>query len=168
MPNQLLQGRVALATGAGSGIGRGCALALARAGATVAVTDINTQTAQQTHELVQAAGGTSASYTLDVADESAWQTALEAIRRDLGPVTVLVNNAALKASAAGDGGLLETTVEAWDAIVAANLRGAMLGARLVLPDMLEAGYGSISMVTSTAALHSVPGFATAYSSAKAG
>jgi NAD(P)-dependent dehydrogenase (short-subunit alcohol dehydrogenase family) len=168
MSSKSLEGRVALVTGAGAGIGRGCALALAQAGAIVAVTDLNRETADQTHKLIAQEGGTSAAFALDVADDDAWRSVVEDVRSSYGPITTLVNNAALKASVAGDGGLLDTTVPVWDAILATNLRGPMLGARRVLPGMLEAGSGSIVMMTSTAALHSVAGFATAYSSAKAG
>lgn len=168
MPQHSLRGSVALVTGAGSGIGRGCALGLAAAGAAVVVTDLDPDTAQQTHELIAEQGGSSAAYTLDVAEDGAWEAVLQDVRATLGPVTVLVNNAALKASVAGDGGLLDTPVPVWDGVFAVNLRGPMLGTRRVLPDMLAAGTGSIIMMTSTSALHSVAGFATAYSSAKAG
>jgi NAD(P)-dependent dehydrogenase (short-subunit alcohol dehydrogenase family) len=168
MPRNSLSGQVALVTGAGSGIGRGCALGLAAAGATVAVTDLNPDTARHTHALIAERGGLSAAYPLDVVEDGAWEAVLKDVRATFGPVTVLVNNAALKASVAGDGGLLDTAVPVWDRVFAANLRGPMLGARRVLPDMLRAGTGSIIMMTSTSALRSVSGFATAYSSAKAG
>jgi NAD(P)-dependent dehydrogenase (short-subunit alcohol dehydrogenase family) len=163
-----LHGRQALVTGAGAGIGRGCALALAARGATVIATDIDLAAAQETSEHIRAAGGTSEAFALDVGDDSAWESVLAAVRERHGPVTVLVNNAALKASVAGDRGLLDSSLEVWDRVVATNLRGPMLGARRVLPDMIGAGTGAITMMTSTAALYSISGFATAYSSAKAG
>ena len=106
--------------------------------------------------LVTGAGsGIGRGCALDVAEDSAWEAVLKDVRATFAPVTVLVNIAALKASVAGDGGLLDTSVPVWDRIFAANLRGPMLGARRVLPDMLEAGTGSIIMMTSTSALHSV-------------
>jgi NAD(P)-dependent dehydrogenase (short-subunit alcohol dehydrogenase family) len=90
------------------------------------------------------------------------------VTRRYGPVTGLVNNAAVKASRLGDAGLLDTDVAVWDRIFAVNLRGPMLGARAVLPGMLEGGGGSIVMISATSAYRGVAGFATAYSSAKAG
>ncbi len=163
-----LEGIVAVVTGAGAGIGRGCALALAEAGAVVAVTDVNGKTAEETHELIKAAGLMSAPYTLDVTDDAAWGEVMARLRKEHGSIRVLVNNAALKGSAVGDGGLLVTSISAWDNIMATNLRGPMLGSRNVLPDMIAAGSGSIIMMTSASALRAVPNFATAYSSAKAG
>ncbi|MFZ4189413.1 SDR family NAD(P)-dependent oxidoreductase [Streptomyces pseudogriseolus] len=168
MRDSSLEGRRALVTGAGAGIGRACAKALATQGATVISTDINLETAQETCEQIRASGGTAEAFALDVADNAAWESVLASVRSRHGGVTVLVNNAALKASVAGDGALLDTPVDVWDRVIAANLRGPMLGARHVLPDMVAAGNGSIVMMSSTAALHSVAGFATAYSSAKAG
>ncbi|CAL9353910.1 SDR family NAD(P)-dependent oxidoreductase [Streptomyces sp. enrichment culture] len=168
MQDTSLRGRQALVTGAGAGIGRSCALALAARGATVMATDIDFTTAQKTAELIHAAGGDSEAFALDVTDDSAWESVLAAARERYGPVTVLVNNAALKASVAGDRGLLGSSLDVWDRVLATNLRGPMLGARRVLPDMLAAGTGSITMMTSTAALYAISSFATAYSSAKAG
>ncbi|WP_379618010.1 SDR family NAD(P)-dependent oxidoreductase [Pseudonocardia sp. GCM10023141] len=168
MLDNALRGRIALVTGGGSGIGRGCAESLAACGAIVVATDINLGSVRQTAEIIRTAGGISEAYALDVADDAAWESVLATVRDRFGAVTVLVNNAALKASIANDGGLLDTTLDVWDRILATNLRGPMLGTRRVLPGMIEARSGSVIMMTSTAALHSVAGFATAYSSAKAG
>jgi NAD(P)-dependent dehydrogenase (short-subunit alcohol dehydrogenase family) len=163
-----LQGRVALVTGAGAGIGRGTAVALAEAGATVVATDINKASCEETADLIRGQDGRSVAYQLDVTDDDAWEAVLNEVRQFHAPVSILVNNAGVKPSDAGDGGLLDTPISTWDHIVSVDLRGPMLGARRVLPDMLEAGTGSIIMLASTVALHSVAGLATAYSSAKAG
>jgi NAD(P)-dependent dehydrogenase (short-subunit alcohol dehydrogenase family) len=162
-----LQGQVAFVTGAGAGIGRCTAIALAEAGATVVATDINRASCEETSELIRRQGGSSVAYQLDVADDAAWESVLNDVRRAHAPVSVLVNNAALKACTSGDKGLLETSIPTRDRMLSVNMTGPMLGSRRVLPDMLEAGAGSIIMIASTAAFHSVPGFATPYGSAKA-
>jgi NAD(P)-dependent dehydrogenase (short-subunit alcohol dehydrogenase family) len=79
-----------------------------------------------------------------------------------------VNNAALKASLAEDRGLLDAEVTIWNRILDVNLRGPMLGARRVLPGMPQLGADSIIMITSGASRHSVAGFATAYTTSRAG
>jgi NAD(P)-dependent dehydrogenase (short-subunit alcohol dehydrogenase family) len=163
-----LEKRTVMVTGAGVGIGSGTALALAQAGATVIVADISPVTGKATADRIVDAGLTAEFVELDVSDESSWTSAVEGVTHRHGPITGLVNNAAVKASRLGDAGLLDTSVETWDRIFAVNLRGAMLGARAVLPGMLEAGEGSIVMISATCAFRGVAGFATAYSSAKAG
>jgi NAD(P)-dependent dehydrogenase (short-subunit alcohol dehydrogenase family) len=160
--------RTVMVTGAGVGIGSGTASALAQAGAMVIVADIDPVTGTSTANRILDDGFAAEFVELDVSDESSWTTAVEAITRRHGPITGLVNNAAVKASRLGDAGLLDTSVTTWDRIFAVNLRGAMLGSRAVLPGMLEAGEGSIVMISATCAFRGVAGFATAYSSAKAG
>jgi NAD(P)-dependent dehydrogenase (short-subunit alcohol dehydrogenase family) len=155
-------------TGAGGGIGTATAVALAATGATVVVADIDRKTATHTVERITQRGGHAILAELDVANEDSWNSLVDDVGRQHGPITGLVNNAAVKASRLGDGGLLDTAVDVWDGIFAVNLRGPMLGARAVLPGMLETGTGSIVMISATSAYRGVAGFATAYSSAKAG
>jgi NAD(P)-dependent dehydrogenase (short-subunit alcohol dehydrogenase family) len=160
--------RTVMVTGAGGGIGSTTALALARAGATVIAADVNADAGKHTVDCISAEGWSAEFAELDVSDEASWTSAVEEVTRRHGPITGLINNAAVKASRLGDGGLLDTAVATWDRIFAVNLRGPMLGARAVLPSMLEAGEGSIVMISATSAFRGVAGFATAYSSAKAG
>ena len=160
--------RTVIVTGAGGGIGSATALALARAGATVIVADINADAGKKTVDRIAAEGRSAEFAELDVSDESSWASVTDEVIRRHGPITGLVNNAAVKASRLGDGGLLDTTVATWDRIFAVDLRGPMLGSRAVLPGMLEAGEGSIVMISATSAFRGVANFATAYSSAKAG
>jgi NAD(P)-dependent dehydrogenase (short-subunit alcohol dehydrogenase family) len=157
---------VALVTGAGAGLGRASALALAGAGHHVVVNDRNRAGCEETARLVRAGGGDAEAAVFDVTSPTDWRAALDAVGE---PVTVLVNNAALKASTEpGDGALLDLEPDAWDRMLAVNLTGPMLGSRAVLPGMLAQGRGSIVMISSISAVRSVPGLATAYTSAKAG
>jgi NAD(P)-dependent dehydrogenase (short-subunit alcohol dehydrogenase family) len=160
--------RTVMVTGGGGGIGCATSLALARAGATVVVADIDLIAGERTADLIGQQGGSAVPVELDVTDERAWLSVVAQITRQCGPVTGLVNNAAIKASRLGDAGLLDTDAATWDRILNVNLRGPMLGSRAVLPGMLEAGEGSIVMISATCAFRGVASFATAYSSAKAG
>jgi NAD(P)-dependent dehydrogenase (short-subunit alcohol dehydrogenase family) len=163
-----LKGQVVIVTGGGAGIGRETSLLLAQSDATVVIADVDLDAARGTSDLVSEAGGIAEAARLDVSDERSWEAVVEDVSRRLGRVTGLVNNAAIKASRYGDVGLLDTAVDTWDLIFKVNLRGPMLGARAVLPGMLEAGRGSIIMISATSAFRAVADFATAYSSAKAG
>lgn len=89
----ILDGKVALVTGAGQGVGRGIALALAKEGAAVAVVDRNPDTAAETVALVEAAGAGARAYLCDVRDSAEVERCVAAVVEDLGGVDILVNNA---------------------------------------------------------------------------
>jgi NAD(P)-dependent dehydrogenase (short-subunit alcohol dehydrogenase family) len=91
----LLQGRLALITGAGQGNGRAIALGLARAGARVVVTDTNEAGVAETANLLRAEGASVWSFKLDVTDESACQSLAEQVAAECGRVDLLVNNAGI-------------------------------------------------------------------------
>lgn len=151
-----LDGRVALVTGAARGIGAASAALLAAEGARVAVCDINEADGKQ---LAESIGGTF--YRLDVTDENDWADAAAGISSDLGPVTVLVNNAGV-----GTGGTIrDTTTRDWHRVMAINVDGPFFGMREVSPQMAEAGGGVIVNVSSVAGLVGSPGIA-AYSASK--
>lgn len=92
---RLLEGRLALITGAGQGNGRALALGLSAAGARVIVTDMNATTVEETAALVRASGGTAFADTLDVTDAEACKALAARLDRDVGPVDLLVNNAGI-------------------------------------------------------------------------
>lgn len=140
-----LAGRVALVTGGSRGIGRAVALALAEAGADVAFT--YRRSAPQARELVEELQGRGARALALLAQEGERadaRKALEVVRSELGPVQVLVNNAAIAQELA----FLEIRDEDWDRMLAVNLRGPFVWCQEVLPDMLEAGFGRIVNVAS--------------------
>ncbi len=92
---RLLEGRLALITGAGQGNGRALALGLAQAGARVIATDMNTATVEETAAQVRAAGGSAWAFTLDVTSAEACQALSARVGAEIGAVDLLVNNAGI-------------------------------------------------------------------------
>jgi NAD(P)-dependent dehydrogenase (short-subunit alcohol dehydrogenase family) len=142
---RLLEGRVALVTGAGRGIGRGIARALAAGGAQV-MSVARTET--ELDSLQAEIGGAYIAVSLN--DEAGCIRAVEATRARLGPVDVLVNNAG--DGDASDGRAWEIDPADWRAKLAVNLDAPFYLTRLVLPEMLAAGEGRIINIASTAGL----------------
>lgn len=155
----MLDGRVAVVTGAGSGIGRGIAAGLSSFGASIAIWEQNPETCAAAAEEIGALG-----IPTDVRDSAAVDEALARTTAELGQVSILVNNA---------GGvfwssILETSENGWDALYRSNLRHVLLCTQRVARTMVEAGVGgSIISVTSIEGVRAAPGYA-AYAAAKAG
>lgn len=169
MRTSSLTGDVALVTGAGAGIGAACARVLAAHGAVVVVTDRDAARADAVAADILAAGGHAVGYALDVGDEATVAAVTQDARALVGPVGILVNNAAATdlSGSGRDGDILTMTVEVWDGTFAVNLRGAMLLCRELLPHMLAAGRGAVVNLSSGAAgaaEHTRP----AYGASKAG
>jgi NAD(P)-dependent dehydrogenase (short-subunit alcohol dehydrogenase family) len=158
-----LKDKVAIVTGAGRGIGRGIALRFAREGAKVGVLDLSSAECQRVVDEISAAGGEALALTADVTEETDVNLAVERLKARFGPVTVLVNNAAVMPA----GPIHETSPKDFDRCLAVNLRGAYLMSRAVIPDMLKAGTGSIIHMSSVTGVLGLPGLA-AYSATKAG
>lgn len=158
-----LNGRVAVVTGAGSGIGRAIALRLAEDTAKVAVWDINFSGAAETAQMIRGHGGTAAALEVDCSDKSAIMAAADATRKDLGSVTILVNNAGIAPFC----GFLETDDDLFDRIVRINLRGPWLVTKAFLPEMLSAGWGRVINITSSSVQSGSPAQG-AYVSSKGG
>jgi NAD(P)-dependent dehydrogenase (short-subunit alcohol dehydrogenase family) len=158
-----LEGKVALVTGAAAGIGRGIAIRFAQEGAAVGVLDLNETSCRAVVSEIEAAGGRALPLNCNVADEAQVGAAVARLTEAFGPITVLVNNAAVMPS----GRLHETSVADFDRCVAVNLRGAYLCSRAVIPGMLAAGQGSIIHMSSVTGILGLPGIA-AYSMTKGG
>jgi len=118
----LLQGHIAAITGAGSGIGRAIALGYAREGAQVAALDINGEAAAETAKQIAAAGGKAKSYALDVSQRDACTVMAKKVEAEVGPVSILVNDAGItrRNAFAGDAAAV---AKDWDEILAVNLHG---------------------------------------------
>ena len=155
----LLDGRVAVVTGGGSGIGRGIAAGLAAFGASVAIWEQNPETCASAASEIGALG-----VPTDVRDGAQVDAALARCTEELGPVSILVNNAGGVFASP----ILDTTENGWDALYRANLRHVLLCTQRVARGMVEAGIGgSITSVTSIEGVRAAPGYA-AYAAAKAG
>lgn len=142
-----LADRAALVTGAGSGIGRAIAARLAADGARVAVLDLDPDGAATTVDSIRTAGGVAAPFVANITDFDAVRAALAAVAAELGPVTVLVNNAGWDRVEP----FVENTPDLWDRIIDINLRGAIHVTRAALDGMIAAGAGKIVFIGSDAA-----------------
>jgi NAD(P)-dependent dehydrogenase (short-subunit alcohol dehydrogenase family) len=164
MPTEL-QGRHALITGAGAGIGAAIALQLAQAGCRLTLCGRSQGTLQAQAEALreQVPDVAVLIATMDVADEHAVQAAVQQAQSRFGPVNILVNNAGQASSQP----FAKTDAALWTSMLAVNLTGSFLCSRAALPDMLEAGWGRIVNVASTAGLKGY-GYVTAYCAAKHG
>jgi len=159
-----LANKVALITGAGSGMGRTTAILFASEGAHVAVADISQQGVDETVKEIAANGGKAIGLHGDVSKTEDVQRMVAATAERLGPPTVLYNNAGIEGEAAY---LSKMSEEAFDKVIAINLRGVFLGMKYTIPHMVKAGGGSIVNQASIAGLIGIPGGAH-YSAAKAG
>lgn len=157
-----LRGSVALVTGGGRGLGRVIAQALAGAGAAVGVIGRSADELAETVRLITAAGGVAASACADVTDERATAHAVGELRRRLGPVDLLVNNAGICGPI---GPLWEIPPGEWWRTVEVNLGGVFTCTRLVLEDMVTRRRGRIVNLTSHAGVFRWPGV-SAYAVAK--
>jgi NAD(P)-dependent dehydrogenase (short-subunit alcohol dehydrogenase family) len=158
-----LTGRVALVTGASSGLGRRFAHTLAKAGAAVALCARRVDRLDQVASEIAAVGGRALSVALDVTDPASISAALERAAAELGPVTILVNNAGIAATRA----LLDQSDAEWASVLETNLTGAMRVARAMARHIGLHGRGGVIMnVASIAGLRAAAQVA-AYSASKA-
>jgi 3-oxoacyl-[acyl-carrier protein] reductase len=118
----LLQNHIAAVTGSGSGIGRAIAIGYAREGAHVAVLDINGEAAEATAAEIRAAGGKAQAFTLDVSDHNACRAVAADVAKQIGQVSILVNNAGINRRNAFTGDA-DAVIKDWQDVMAINLNG---------------------------------------------
>lgn len=165
----LVEGKVALVTGAGNGIGRATALALAREGARVAVADFEAASAQDTVGQINAAGGQAISLAGDVTDEAAVEAMIQDAVTAYGRLDCAFNNAGIAPYQVGATGqkTAEWSEASFDRMIAVNLKGVWLCMKHELRHMQDQGGGAIVNTASIAGLIGLQR-ATAYVAAKHG
>ena len=159
--NTLLQGEIALVTGASRGIGAAIADELAAQGARVIGTATSAAGAQAIGERLAAHGG--AGRALDVTDGAAVEALIEAIGKEFGAIGILVNNAGITR----DQLLMRMKDEDWQAILDTNLTSVYRTSKAVMRGMMKARKGRIISIASVIGLTGNPGQAN-YAAAKAG
>ena len=139
-----LDGKRAVVTGGGQGIGRAIALKLAALGASVAVVDLNGETAASVAGEIESAGGSAMSVPLDVSDPDAVAAAFKEINDVMGGIDILVNNAGITR----DNLVMRMTPQDWDLVLAVNLKGAFNCIRAAARTMMSQRYGRIVNISS--------------------
>lgn len=159
-----LTGKVAVVTGGGDGIGKASCKILAAAGASVIVSDISIEKAQNVADEIAAAGGKSAAVACNVLKSEELTRLIDFAVETFGTVNILVNNAGL-----GGGGRenpFKIDLEYVERIYAINVFAPWQLCKLAAPHMQKSGYGSVVNITSMSSINTSPNMAI-YGSSKA-
>jgi len=135
--------RLALVTGAGGGIGRAIVRHLSTAGYAVAACDLKQDAAA---DAIKDLTGPVGAFAMDVSDSASVASAVAEVRRELGAISVLVNNAGIDKIEP----FVDSTEDTWRAVVGVNYLGPVIVTRAVLDAMIEDGYGRIVNISSDA------------------
>ncbi|MGE4451812.1 SDR family NAD(P)-dependent oxidoreductase [Castellaniella sp.] len=157
-----LQGQTALVTGSGAGLGYAIASCLGQAGARVLINDLSPQRCEEAVAALANQGIEARSAPFDVSDHAAVGRAVEALSADRWAIDVLVSNAGNQNRMP----LVEQAPDAWKSLFKVHVDGAFNCAQAVLPQMVARGGGRLILMSSVAAMASMPGI-SAYASAKA-
>ncbi|GAB6394856.1 MAG: beta-ketoacyl-ACP reductase [Bacteroidales bacterium] len=161
---KLLEGKVALVTGAARGIGKAVALKFASEGANVAFTDlVIDNNGAATQKKLEAFGVKAKGYASNAADFEEAHNTTDAIVKEFGRIDILVNNAGITR----DGLMMRMTEQQWDAVIHVNLKSAFNFIHAVTPVMMKQKSGSIINMASVVGMSGNAGQAN-YSASKAG
>ncbi len=142
-----LMNKVAVVTGGGTGIGAAICRSLASDGADIAIWDVNEAAAQQLAAEIQAQGRRAMACAVDVSNKEQVDAAARAVREQLGPVSILVNNAAISP----EKDFVAITEEEWDRVFDINMKGTFFCAQALIGDMISARWGRIINISSSSA-----------------
>ena len=157
----MLEGKVALVTGAARGIGRAIAVSLAQAGADIAAVDIlqniqgldvpmsGSTEMNQTKQQIEQAGKRCLAITADIRDLAALQNAVAQTTQELGAIDILVANAGVNSNAGFNTDDEAAWIDHWNIITDVNVRGTANTLRAVVPSMVERQTGNIIITSST-------------------
>lgn len=158
------ENRTVLVTGGSRGIGRACCERLAKAGARIAINyHSRSEDAEETANLVRAAGSEAVTVQANVADEKSVAQMVKEVNERLGPIDMLVNNAGIFEYVTPE----TTTLDHWKRTIDVNLTGLYIVTWAVKDQMIERRFGRIVNMSSISALRSRP-YGIAYSASKAG
>ena len=161
---KLLEGKVALITGASRGIGKGIALKFASEGADIAFTDLfDDENMANTVKEIEALGVRAKGYASNAADFAQTEEVVAKVKEDFGHIDVLVNNAGITK----DGLMLKMSEAQWDGVIAVNLKSAFNFIHAIVPVMMRQRQGSIINMASVVGVHGNAGQAN-YAASKAG
>ncbi|MBQ1723989.1 MAG: 3-oxoacyl-[Muribaculaceae bacterium] len=161
---KLLEGKVALVTGAARGIGKAIALKFAAEGADIAFTDlVIDENGKQTEAEIAALGVKAKGYASNAADFAQTEQVVAQIKEEFGHIDILVNNAGITK----DSLMMRMTEQQWDAVIAVNLKSAFNFIHALVPIMMRQRGGSIINMASVVGVHGNAGQAN-YAASKAG
>lgn len=158
-----LEGKAAIVTGGAMGIGKAAVMALANEGARVVIADINEEAGQATVQEVMVTGGEAFFQPTDVSRTAEVERLVAVTVERFEGLNILVNNAAV----ALPGTVVEISEDTWSRVIDTNLTSVWRGMKFAIPQMIEAGGGSIINVSSAQSLRGFKGW-SAYAAAKGG
>ncbi|MBM7691330.1 NAD(P)-dependent dehydrogenase (short-subunit alcohol dehydrogenase family) [Peribacillus deserti] len=159
-----LKGKVAIITGGGGGIGRAAAVRFAQEGARIAISDIQSDSGEETVRMIQELGGEAFFTKTDVTSPEEIHYLIDRTAGTYGGLHILFNNAGIGHSEVKGTDLEE---EEWDRVIDINLKGVWLGIKHAVPRLIESGGGSIINTSSLLGLKGQK-YLSAYNASKGG